>query len=141
MIGGVSTLGEELGWRGFLRRESRDRSAESVDICLSALMWEAWHFTSHLKGTVTEVVSRMSIYIPLVVAVTFLLGFVVERTDSLLLAVTLHGVWDRYRCRQWWNLPDVGCAGVHSALALAPLDVGPIGPVSTCPHRQVKHER
>jgi hypothetical protein len=32
-------------------------------------MWEAWHFTSHLKGTLTEVVSRMSIYIPLVVAV------------------------------------------------------------------------
>jgi hypothetical protein len=27
---------------------------------------------------------------PLIVAVTFLLGFVVERTDSLLLAVTLH---------------------------------------------------
>jgi len=36
----------------------------------------------------------LSIYIPVVVAVSFLLGFVVERTDSLLLAVTLHAWLD-----------------------------------------------
>ena len=89
MIGGLSTLGEELGWRGFLQGSLRPLGRVRGYL-LVALMWEAWHFTSHLKGTRTEVVSRMSIYIPLLVAVTFLLGFVVERTDSLLLAVTLH---------------------------------------------------
>jgi hypothetical protein len=79
-----------------------------------ALMWEAWHFTSHLKGTLTEVVSRMSIYIPLVVAATFLLGFVVERTDSLLLAVTLH---------EWLDIA-VNSGGTYlmwAALACIPL--------------------
>jgi hypothetical protein len=40
----------------------------------------------------------------------------------------------RYRCRQWWNLPDVGCAGVHSALALAHLDVAGR---SQCPHAHI----
>jgi membrane protease YdiL (CAAX protease family) len=89
MIGGVSTLGEELGWRGFLQGSLRPLGRVRGYL-LVALMWEAWHFTSHLKGTLTEVLSRMSIYIPLVVAIMFLLGFVVERTDSLLLAVTLH---------------------------------------------------
>jgi membrane protease YdiL (CAAX protease family) len=88
-IGCVSTLGEELGWRGFLQGSLRPLGRVRGYL-LVALMWEAWHFTSHLKGTFPEVMSRLSIYVPLVVAVTFLLGLVVERTDSLLLAVTLH---------------------------------------------------
>jgi membrane protease YdiL (CAAX protease family) len=88
-IGCISSLGEELGWRGFLQGSLRPLG-RIRGYLLVALMWEAWHFTSHLKGTLPEVMSRLSIYIPLIVAVTFLLGFVVERTDSLLLAVTLH---------------------------------------------------
>jgi membrane protease YdiL (CAAX protease family) len=61
MIGGVSTLGEELGWRGFLQGSLRPLGRVRGYLVV-ALMWEAWHFTSHLKGTLTEVVSRMSIY-------------------------------------------------------------------------------
>lgn len=89
VIGCISTLGEELGWRGFLQG-SLMPLGRVRGYLLVALMWEAWHFTSHLKGTLPEVISRLSIYIPLVIAITFLLGLVVERTDSLLLAVTLH---------------------------------------------------
>jgi uncharacterized protein len=88
-IGGVSIFGEELGWRGFLQGSLRPLGRVRGYL-LVAFMWEAWHFTSHVKGTLPEVISRLSIYIPLVVAITFLLGLVVERTDSLLLAVTLH---------------------------------------------------
>ena len=93
VIGCVSTLGEELGWRGFLQGGLRPLGRVRGYV-LVALMWEAWHFTSHLKGTLPEVISRLSIYVPVVVAVTFVLGFVVERTDSLLLAVTLHAWLD-----------------------------------------------
>ena len=89
VIGCVSTFGEELGWRGFLQGSLRPLG-RIRGYLLVAFMWEAWHFTSHLKGTLHEVMARLSIYIPIVVGVTFLLGFIVERTDSLLLAVTLH---------------------------------------------------
>jgi len=89
VIGGVSILGEELGWRGFLQGSLKPLGRVRGYL-LVAVMWEAWHFTSHLKGTLPEVIARLSIYIPLVVLITFLLGFVVERTDSLVLAVTLH---------------------------------------------------
>lgn len=89
LIGNISTFGEELGWRGFLQGGLRPLGRVRGYL-LVALLWEAWHFTSHLKGTLPEVLSRLSIYIPLVIAITFLLGFIVERTDSLLLAVTLH---------------------------------------------------
>ena len=113
MIGSLSTLGEELGWRGFLQGALRPLG-RIRGYLLVALMWEAWHFTSHLKGTLSEVVSRMSIYIPLVIAVTFLLGLVVERTDSLLLAVTLH---------EWLDI-TVDSSGTYlmwAALACIPL--------------------
>ncbi len=69
VIGGVSTLGEELGWRGFLQGSLMPLGRVRAYL-LVALMWEAWHFTSHLKGTASEVISRLSIYIPLVIAVT-----------------------------------------------------------------------
>ena len=112
MIGGVSTLGEELGWRGFLQGSLRPLGRVRGYL-LVALMWEAWHFTSHLKGTLTEGVSRMSIY-----------PFARRHATRV----------DRYRCRQWRNLPDVGCAGVHSALALAHLKVARS---SQCPHAHI----
>jgi uncharacterized protein len=89
LIGAVSTLGEELGWRGLLQGGLRPLGRVRGYLLL-ALMWEGWHFTSHLKGTPHEVMARLSVIIPLIVATTFLLGFVVERTGSLLLAVTLH---------------------------------------------------
>jgi membrane protease YdiL (CAAX protease family) len=89
VIGGVSILGEELGWRGFLQGSLRPLGRVRGYL-LVAGMWETWHFTSHLKGTLPEVIARMSIYIPLVIVITFLLGYVIERTDSLVLAVTLH---------------------------------------------------
>jgi membrane protease YdiL (CAAX protease family) len=113
VIGCVSTLGEELGWRGFLQGSLRPLGRVRGYL-LVALMWEAWHFTSHLKGTLPEVMSRLSIYIPIVVAVTFLLGFVVERTDSLLLAVTLH---------EWLDIgfDSSGTYLMWAALACVPL--------------------
>lgn len=112
-IGCVSTFGEELGWRGFLQGSLRPLGRMRAYL-LVALMWEAWHFTSHLKGTLSEVIARLSIYIPLVVAVSFLLGFVVERTNSLLLAVTLH---------EWIDIAvdSSGTYRMWAALACIPL--------------------
>lgn len=112
-IGGISILGEELGWRGFLQGGLRPLG-RARGYLLVALMWEAWHFTSHLKGTFPEVISRLSIYIPIVVAFTFLLGFVIERTDSLLLAITLH---------EWLDLgfDNIGTYFMWAALACIPL--------------------
>ena len=50
LVGGFSTLGEELGWRGFLQGALRPLGRVRGYLLL-ALMWEVWHFTSHTKGT------------------------------------------------------------------------------------------
>lgn len=89
LIGGVSTFGEEMGWRGFLQGALRPLGRIRGGL-LVALMWEAWHFTSHFKGTWHDVLARLAVIVPLIIALTFLLGFLVERTGSLLLAVAVH---------------------------------------------------
>jgi membrane protease YdiL (CAAX protease family) len=89
VIGGISIFGEEKGWRGYLQDQLRPIGTVRGYLVL-ALMWEAWHFTSHLKGSWHEVVVRLSWLLPFVVALTFFLGFLTVRTSSLLLAVTVH---------------------------------------------------
>src|SRR3954451_9242668 len=53
-------------------------------------MWEFWHFTSHTKGTWSEVISRLAIIVPAVVVITFILAFLTERTGSVILATAVH---------------------------------------------------
>jgi membrane protease YdiL (CAAX protease family) len=89
VVGGFSTLGEELGWRGFLQGALRPLGRVRGYLLL-ALMWEIWHFTSHLKGTRHDVISRLEMIVPAVVVITFVLGFLTERTGSVLLATALH---------------------------------------------------
>lgn len=89
LIGGVSTFGEEMGWRGFLQGALRPLGRIRGYLLL-AVMWEAWHFTSHTKGTLHQVIVRLALYVPLVIVITFFLAFLTERTGSLVLAVTAH---------------------------------------------------
>jgi uncharacterized protein len=89
MVGGFSTLGEELGWRGYLQGALRPWGRLRGYLLL-ALMWEVWHFTSHTKGSLGEVISRLEIIVPAVVVITFALAFLTERTGSVILATAVH---------------------------------------------------
>lgn len=112
VIGGFSTLGEETGWRGFLQGALRPLGRLRGYLLL-ALMWEAWHFTSHLKGSPHEVISRLAIIVPAVVVITVFLAFLVERTGSVLLATAVH---------EWIDLGvDPGGYFLWAGLASLPL--------------------
>lgn len=55
-------------------------------------MWEFWHFTNRIhSGTSTEVFKRLLIFYPTVIILSALMGELVDRTRSLLVAMTLHG--------------------------------------------------
>jgi membrane protease YdiL (CAAX protease family) len=112
VIGGFSTLGEELGWRGFLQGALRPLGR--IRSCLLlACMWEAWHFTSHTKGTWSEVMARLEIIVPAVVVITFVLAFLMERTGSVILATAVH---------EWIDLGvDPGGYFLWAALAAVPV--------------------
>jgi membrane protease YdiL (CAAX protease family) len=113
LMGGFSTLGEELGWRGFLQSALRPLGRVRGYLLL-ALLWEVWHFTAHTKGTLPQVMSRLEMIVPAVIVITFVLAFVTERTGSLVLAVTLH---------EWIDIAVDGGTGYLLWAALASVPV------------------
>ena len=112
VVGGFSTLGEEVGWRGFLQGALRPLGRVRGYL-LVAFLWEVWHFTSHTKGTLPEVISRLEIIVPAIVLITFALAFLTERTGSVVLATAVH---------EWIDLgADSGGYLLWAALAAMPL--------------------
>jgi uncharacterized protein len=83
-------LGEELGWRGFLQDALRPLPFGRRFLLLGFL-WALWHFTNFtanrpfIAGIIT-----VSIAYPAIIFLSFLIGLAVERSRSLLVAVTLH---------------------------------------------------
>jgi hypothetical protein len=111
-VGGFSTLGEELGWRGFLQGALQP-VGRMRGYLLLALMWEVWHFTSHTKGAWDEVISRLAIIVPAIVVITFALAFLTERTGSVVLATAVH---------EWIDLAvDPGGHFLWAGLAAVPV--------------------
>lgn len=86
----ISFLGEELGWRGFLQDALKPLSKIKRYILIGA-MWEFWHFTNRIhNGTPYEVIKRLLIFYPALIIASALIGELVDRTQSLLVAITLH---------------------------------------------------
>ncbi|MEQ1663782.1 MAG: CPBP family intramembrane glutamic endopeptidase [Bdellovibrionales bacterium] len=86
----ISFFGEELGWRGFLQDALRPLS-KIKRYMLIGVTWEFWHFTNRIhSGTSTEVFKRLLIFYPALILLSALMGELVDRTRSLLVAITLH---------------------------------------------------
>lgn len=86
----LNSLGEELGWRGFLQDALRPLARVSRYV-LIGLLWVAWHFTNlfaHREGM--EIYSYLGWYIPLTIMLSAVIGEATDRSRSVLVAVTLH---------------------------------------------------
>jgi len=91
----MSVLGEELGWRGFLQDALRPLPPVKRFILIGVL-WEFWHFTtrtahgwSALRTAVTLLISYSA-----VILLSFVIGYAVERSRSVIVAVALHSYID-----------------------------------------------
>lgn len=90
VLGFISILGEELGWRGFLQDALRPLP-ELWKYILIGIMWEFWHFTNRMgHGALVQIVIRVSIWIVALILVSFIMGRATERSKSVVIAVTLH---------------------------------------------------
>jgi membrane protease YdiL (CAAX protease family) len=90
VVGLLNTLGEELGWRGFLQDALRPlpRPARYATI---GLLWAAWHFTNlfaHREGS--ELWTYLAWYLPATIALSALIGEATDRSRAVLVAATLH---------------------------------------------------
>jgi len=89
-FGFLMTLGEELGWRGFLQ-DSLSALTEWKKWLTLGLMWEFWHFTRGLTdGDLSQILIRKTFLIISVMILTLIIGKLTERTKSLFVAITLH---------------------------------------------------
>ena len=87
-------MGEELGWRGYLQDALRPLPTVRRFL-LIGLLWEFWHFPGRFVlqyegATLLDQVGSLAGGLIIVVIAAFLTGLAVERSRSLLVAITLH---------------------------------------------------
>ena len=109
VVGFVNTLGEELGWRGFLRDSLAPLSLLERG-ALSGLIWAAWHFTNLFAGRQDgeAVLAHLAWYVPLTIVLSILLDAGVSRSRALVVAITWHTwmnlAWELGGSTKWWVL-------------------------------------
>ena len=111
VVGLVNTLGEELGWRGFLQDALRPLP-RAARYALIGGLWAAWHFTNLFASydSGTAVLAYLAWYVPLTIALSALIGEATDKSRAVLVAVTLHA-WVNI-C---WEFPGVGTYAVLAA--------------------------
>jgi membrane protease YdiL (CAAX protease family) len=105
------TLGEELGWRGFLQDQLR-HLPKWKRYLLIGVLWESWHFTTRtLSGSWLARVLRPLLFMVPNSIVSAVFGEAVDRSKSIAVAVTLH---------TWLNLVfEFGQPSTYVILSLA----------------------
>jgi membrane protease YdiL (CAAX protease family) len=84
------TLGEELGWRGFLQDALRNITPVKRAIIIG-VMWEIWHFTTRMSvGLQISTFVRIGIFIIALSIISYVLIKLTEKTKSLFIPVTVH---------------------------------------------------
>lgn len=90
VLGFISILGEELGWRGFLQ-DALAPVKPVYRFMLIGAMWELWHFTNRMgHGELQQIVVRVAIMMAACIVLSVILGIATDRSKSIMVAVTLH---------------------------------------------------
>ena len=84
--GFVMTLGEELGWRGFLTPHLAKRFLAPIAWIFTGCLWEIWHLPFRSLNEPFQVASRAGSTILL----ACVLGYMARRYNSLAVCVALH---------------------------------------------------
>jgi membrane protease YdiL (CAAX protease family) len=93
-----STLGEEIGWRGFLIFELRKvMSFKSVAI-VSGVIWAVWHFPVIylMYGRSENVLLHMGAFTVMIIGISVILAYYTFKSNSLWPAAVYHSVHNIY---------------------------------------------
>lgn len=118
-IGFINTLGEELGWRGFLQNSLQGLSPVKRYLLIGVL-WEIWHWPMRLYFLHNVDLSWYAGLLPLSLSTlvfAFILGAAADRSRSLVVPVTLH-FWIN-GVREMPALLSIPSTYVYGALAVA----------------------
>ncbi|HQR06518.1 MAG TPA: CPBP family intramembrane metalloprotease [Gemmatales bacterium] len=89
-----SSLGEELGWRGFLAPRLRTQLSFPVTAIVVGLVWGIWHFPLILKNAdaspLVPIAVTLFLFTLFTIAASFLFNWLSDREGSVWPAVVLH---------------------------------------------------
>ena len=94
-LGVLLTVGEEIGWRGYLQPELEKHFKPVIVYLLVGIIWAYWHLPSNLAGNnglEHRALNSFIIFPLLVVALAFVFGWLRSNSKTIWPCVYLHGV-------------------------------------------------
>jgi membrane protease YdiL (CAAX protease family) len=108
----IASLGEELGWRGYLHRRLRHHKHAPL---LIGLVWAAWHYRQVFGAAGPRY--ALFVFTPMVFLTSFVLSELVERGHSVWPCALYHGVWNFLRLKVLAGHPSRGAPEIFSSTA------------------------
>jgi membrane protease YdiL (CAAX protease family) len=93
-----STLGEEIGWRGFFIFELRKVMSFKALTIVSGLIWAVWHYPiiNLMYGGGDDLLLHISAFTIMILGVSVILAYVTFKSNSLWPAAVYHSVHNIY---------------------------------------------
>jgi len=93
-----STLGEEIGWRGFLIFELRKVMSFKALAIVSGIIWAIWHFPiiNLMYGSSENLLLHMVAFTIMILGVSVILAYYTFKSNSLWPAAVYHSVHNIY---------------------------------------------
>ena len=93
-----STLGEEIGWRGFLIYELRKVMSFKALSIVSGIIWAIWHYPiiNLMYGGSENLVIHLSSFTVMIVGISVILAYFTFKSNSLWPAAIYHSVHNIY---------------------------------------------
>jgi membrane protease YdiL (CAAX protease family) len=93
-----STLGEEIGWRGFLIFELRKVMSFKALAIVSGIIWAIWHFPiiNLMYGRGENLILHLSAFTIMIIGVSVILAYYTFKSNSLWPAALYHSVHNIY---------------------------------------------
>lgn len=109
IVWALASLGEELGWRGYLHGRLR---AHRHAPALIGVVWAAWHYRQ-LLGEQGPLYT-FAIFTPMVVLTSYVLSVLVEVGGSVWPCALYHGVWNFMRMKVLFGNAQAGVHGLFT---------------------------
>ncbi|QHI34866.1 hypothetical protein IMCC3317_02110 [Kordia antarctica] len=93
-----STLGEEIGWRGFLIFELRKVMPFKALAIVSGLIWAIWHYPiiNLMYGRSENLILHMSAFTIMIIGISVILAYYTFKSNSLWPAAVYHSIHNIY---------------------------------------------
>ena len=93
-----STLGEEIGWRGFLIFELRKVMSFKALALVSGIIWAIWHFPviNLMYGSGDNLLLHLSSFTIMIIGVSVILAYYTFKSNSLWPAAVYHSIHNIY---------------------------------------------